>query len=156
MTAHTLAFASPPPAVPAQVKAVPVPTPATAPFWEGTKAGELRLQHCTPCGNIFFYPRIRCPKCGSAEVTWKPVSGKAKLYSYVISHIAAPGWAGEVPYVIALVELAEGPRMMSSLRGVAADPAALPLDMPLEVVFEERGDQVLALFTPVNTTKGQA
>lgn len=156
MTVNTLAFASPPSAAAAQGKAVPVPTPVTAPFWEGTKAGELRLQQCTPCGHHFLYPRIRCPQCGSAEVSWKRASGKAHLYSYVISHIAAPGWSGEVPYVIALVELEEGPRMMSSLRGVAADPAALPLDMPLEVVFEARGDQVLALFTPANIDKGQA
>jgi uncharacterized OB-fold protein len=62
--------------------------------------------------------------------------------------MAAPGWEGEVPYVIAVVKLDEGPRMLSNLVGVPADPAALTLDMPLEVVFEPRGNVMLPLFKP--------
>lgn len=132
----------------ATTKAVPQPTPVTAPFWEGTRAGELRLQRCEACGEHVFYPRIRCPHCGSDRLEWHKVSGRGSLYSYVISHIAAPGWSGDVPYVIAIVELAEGPRMMSNLVGVDPTPESLPLDMRLEVVFAPRGDQVLPVFRP--------
>jgi len=116
--------------------AEPRPTPVTAPFWEGTRAGELRLQRCSGCSGYVFYPRIRCPHCGDDQLRWVRASGQA------------PGWTGEVPYVIAIVELDEGPRMMTNLVDVAPVPEALPLDLPLEVVFVPRGDQVLPLFRP--------
>ena len=132
-------------------KAVPVATPTTQPFWDGTSAGELRLQHCSDCGHHFLYPRIRCPKCGSASTTWVKASGKARLYSYVINHMPAPGWEGETPYVIAMIELQEGPRMLSNLVGVPPDPAKLVLDMPLEVCFEARGNMTLPLFKPAGS-----
>jgi uncharacterized OB-fold protein len=70
--------------------------------------------------------------------------------------MAAPGWQGETPYVIAVVQLEEGPRMMSNLVDIAADPAALVLDMPLEGTFEARGDQKLPLFKSAANTKGAA
>jgi uncharacterized protein len=129
-------------------KAVPVPTPVTKPYWEATQAGELRIPRCTDCGMHFMYPRPRCPHCGSANLTWVKTAGRGTLYSYVINHMAAPGWEGDVPYVIAVVKLHEGPRMLSNLVGVPADPAALTLDMPLEVVFEPRGNVMLPLFKP--------
>ncbi len=139
-------------AKPAPAKAVPVATPTTQPFWDGTQAGELRLQRCDDCQHHFLYPRIRCPQCGSARTTWITASGKAKLYSYVINHMPAPGWEAEVPYVIALVQLAEGPRLMSSLKGVPPDPARLVLDMPLRVGFEPRGNQKVPYFEPAGST----
>lgn len=128
--------------------AEPRPTPATAPFWEGTRAGELRLQRCSGCSGYVFYPRIRCPHCGDDQLRWVRASGRGRLYSYVINHLPAPGWTGEVPYVIAIVELDEGPRMMTNLVDVAPVPEALPLDLRLEVVFVPRGDQFLPLFRP--------
>lgn len=127
---------------------VPVPTPATRPFWDGTRAGELRVQRCRDCRQHLFHPRSGCPRCGSPRLKWVRVGGRAKLYSYVINHLLAPGFGDEVPYVIAIVELDEGPRMLTNLVGVPPDPHRLPLDMPLEVVFEPRGDQVLPLFRP--------
>ena len=141
---------------PQSPKPVPVPTPATKPFWEGTQAGELRVQHCQSCKTHYLYPRTHCPQCGSDKVEWVRASGRARLYSYVINHMAAPGWQGETPYVIAVVQLEEGPRMMSNLVGIAADPAALVLDMPLEVTFEARGDQKLPLFKSAANAKGAA
>jgi uncharacterized OB-fold protein len=107
---------------PPAAKAVPVPTPTTKPFWEGTAAGELRVQQCDGCHKHFLYPRVRCPFCGSDKTTWVATSGRGRLFSYVINHMPAPGWEGEVPYVIAVVQLDEGPRMMSNLIGVPADP----------------------------------
>jgi len=93
-------------------------------------------------------PHRVCPHCGSFNVEWFTASGDATLYSYVINHRPAPGFEDEAPYAIAVVQLAEGPRMMTSIRGVPATPEALVLDMPLRVAFEERGDVWLPVFTP--------
>jgi hypothetical protein len=128
-------------------KPVPVPTPETQPYWDGCAAGELRIQRCLDCGEPYFYPRPLCPSCGSGDVEWFTASGRATLYSYVINHRPAPGFADEVPYAIAVVQLAEGPRMMASLAGVPATPEALVLDMPLRVAFEQRGPVRLPVFT---------
>ena len=129
-------------------KAAPVPTPETQPYWDGCAAGELRIQRCLDCGKPYFYPRPLCPSCGSGRVEWFTASGQATLYSYVINHRPATGFEDDVPYAIAVVELAEGPRMMTSIRGVPATPEALVLDMPLRVAFEQRGDFWLPVFTP--------
>jgi hypothetical protein len=134
--------------MPPRSKAVPVPTPETQPYWDGCAAGELRIQRCVDCGNPYFYPRPICPSCGSGNVEWFTASGQATLHSYVISHRPAPGFEADTPYAIAVVQLAEGLRMMTSLVGVPATPEALLLDMPLRVAFELRGDLSLPVFTP--------
>jgi len=141
--------------MPPRSKAVPVPTPETQPYWDGAAAGELRIQRCVDCGTPYFYPRPICPSCGSGSVEWFTASGQATLYSYVINHRPAPGFEDDAPYAIAVVQLAEGPRMMTSLVGVPATPEALVLDMPLRVTFEQRGDVSLPVFTPVADTYGQ-
>ncbi|HET9896869.1 MAG TPA: OB-fold domain-containing protein [Streptosporangiaceae bacterium] len=132
----------------ARGKPVPVPTPETQPFWDGCAAAELRLQRCLDCEQAYFYPRPVCPACGSARVEWFTASGDATLYSYVINHRPAPGFEEDAPYAIAVVQLAEGPRMMTNLAGVPSTPEALVLDMPLRVAFEQRGDMSLPLFQP--------
>jgi uncharacterized OB-fold protein len=81
-------------------------------------------------------------------VSWEKASGQARLHTYLISHRPAPGFADEVPYAIAVVELAEGPRMMTNIVGVDNTPEALVLDMDLEVAFEPRGDQSVPVFRP--------
>lgn len=131
-------------------KPVPKPTPETQPYWEGALADELRIQRCTPCEEFYFYPRPFCPRCMSAHVQWVTVSGRARLHSYVINHRAAPGFEAEAPYVIAIVELAEGPRMMANLVGVEPRPEMLPLDMDLEVAFAQRGHMRLPVFRPAS------
>jgi uncharacterized OB-fold protein len=128
----------------------PVPTPETQPFWDGAAQGELRVQRCRTCGRHYFYPRPFCPKCFSEDVEWTTASGAARLVSYVINHRPLPPFDPAQPIVVALVELAEGPRMMSNIVDVAPDPASLELDMPLTVSFEKRGDYALPVFTPVN------
>ena len=132
----------------ARPKAVPVPTPETQPYWDGAAAGELRIQRCLDCGEAYFYPRPLCPSCGSGNVEWFTASGRATLYSYVINHRPAPGFEADAPYAIAVVQLAEGPRMMTNLVGVAPTPEALQLDMELRVAFEQRGEVTLPVFTP--------
>jgi uncharacterized protein len=127
--------------------ATPVPTPLTAPFWDGCAAGELLLQHCEPCAQPFFPPQRHCPRCASDRVEWAPVSGRATLHTYQIQHRPAPGFEDEVPYTVAIVQLAEGPRMMTNIVGVPSDPEHLELDMALEVCFRERGGVMLPMFT---------
>jgi uncharacterized OB-fold protein len=134
-------------------KPVPEPTPETRPFWDGCAAGELRLQRCLDCDRAYFYPRPACPECGSARVEWFTASGAATLYSYVISHRPAPGFEDEVPYAIAVVELAEGPRMMTSLAGLPSTPEDLVLDMPLRVAFTQRGEVSLPVFVPAGESR---
>jgi len=126
---------------------LPHPTPETRHFWDGTRAGVLRLQRCGKCRHVYFPPRPFCPKCASRDVSIFTASGRARLYSYVISHRPAPGFTP--PYAIAVVELDEGPRMMTNIAGCAQTPEALVLDMPLVAVFEKQSEEItLALFKP--------
>lgn len=129
----------------------PLPTPDTAPYWEGAAAGELRIQQCTSCSEYYFYPRPFCPKCGSDEVEWRVTSGRASLVSYVINHRPVP--PSDEPLVIALVQLEEGPRMMTNIVGVQPLPENLPLDLPLHVTFEQRGEHAIPMFTPAEATR---
>ena len=126
---------------------LPQPTPETQHFWDGAKVGELRLQRCDDCAHVYFPPRPFCPECGSRSVSVFPASGRATLYSYVIHHRAPPGF--EAPYAIAVVELEEGPRMMTNIVDTPQTPEALQLDMALEVAFEAMNDEIsLPLFRP--------
>ncbi len=129
-------------------RARPVPTPETQHFWDGTKAGELRLQTCDDCAKTYFPPRPFCPGCGSRKVSIVKASGKATLYSYVINHRpAAPGFTP--PYAIAVVELTEGPRMMTNIVDCPQTPEALVLDMKLEATFEKLDEAItLPMFKP--------
>jgi uncharacterized OB-fold protein len=123
---------------------IPEPTPETQHFWDGCRAGELRLQRCGACARAYFPPRDFCPRCGSREVSVFAASGKATLYSYVINHRPPPGLkdAPKEPQSIAVVELAEGPRMMTNVIGCPQTPEALELDMPLEVTFEKVSETI--------------
>ncbi len=130
-------------------RALPRPTPESRHFWDGCKAGELRLQRCCECHTSYFPPRPFCPHCGNREVEVYAASGKATLYSYIINHRPRPDMGSE-PHSIAVVTLAEGPRMMTNIVGCPQTPEALQLDMPLQVVFEPQSDTItLPFFTPV-------
>lgn len=127
---------------------LPKPTPETRHFWNGTREGKLLLQTCTHCETSYFPPRPFCPHCSSSDITLRAASGRATLHSYVINHLAPREWA--VPYAIAVVQLAEGPRMMSNIVGCPQTPEALVLDMPLQVTFEKLNDEItLPLFEPL-------
>ncbi|MEU6371570.1 OB-fold domain-containing protein [Streptomyces sp. NPDC046909] len=132
---------------PAPPPPLPQPTPETEPYWAGAREGVLRIQRCNSCRRHYFYPRSFCRYCASSDVEWTAVSGRARLVSYTINHRPLPPFAS-LPPVIALVELDEGPRLMTNIIGVPPLPDHLPLDMPLEVAFEERGDMVLPVFRP--------
>ncbi len=131
----------------------PLPTPMTPeakPYWDGLRMGKLMLPKCNDCGAAFFYPRILCPHCHSRNVGWIQASGKGKLYSFEIAYRTFnPAFKVEAPFILAMVELEEGPRMMSNLINIEPDPAVVKCDMPVEVVFEKQTDEVtLALFQP--------
>lgn len=126
---------------------LPVPDAETAPFWAGTAAGKLLFQRCGGCGLHRFYPRIVCPSCMSDAVEWVEASGRGRVYSYTVVHRAAPAFRDEVPYVVAIVELEEGVRMMSRL--LVDPPEAARIDLPVKVTFEKASDEiVLPKFVP--------
>jgi uncharacterized OB-fold protein len=125
----------------AYTKPIPIVIDENRPFWEATKRNELLLQCCRDCGAYRFPPNILCVECSSTACDWKPVSGRGKVYSFVIFHRAYhPGFADELPYAVACIELAEGPRLMSNIVGIPPDQVRC--DMPVEVVFEEITDEI--------------
>ncbi len=130
---------------------LPVATPETVHFWQGTNQQELRLQKCSDCDHVYFPPRPFCPGCSSDSVEVIPASGKGTLYSYVINHRPHPAFDG--PYSIAVVTLEEGPRMMTNIINCDQTPEALELDMDVEVVFEKMSDDIsLPYFQPVEAS----
>jgi len=126
----------------------PTPNPETQPYWDGCRDGELRLPRCVDCDTVVFPPRPVCPTCLSRDHQWFTASGRARLDSYVISHRPAPGM--EPPFIIALVRLEEGPRLMTNLVDCEPVPGAVPLEAELEVVFQGVDDVIsVPLFRPV-------
>lgn len=135
---------------------VPAPRPHTSDpmddaFWQQCQDGRLRFQKCDQCGAWRFLPRYICAHCGSPEFAWTPVSGAASLYSWTITHQALhPAFAGDIPYIAALVELDEGVRMATRL--LHCDRDSLQLGMRLELVFRQIGDEFqLPCFQPAGT-----
>jgi hypothetical protein len=116
---------------------LPVPTPETRPFWEAARRHELCLQRCRTCGTTVFYPRAACPRCFGADLEWRRVSGRGTLHTFTVVERGQRGFPLGPPYVIAIVELAEGPRLMTNLVGVDPDPAKVRIGMPVEVVFAD-------------------
>ena len=106
------------------------------------------MPRCDDWGKYHFYPHPLCPFCSSAKLVWTPVSGRASLYSFTVVHRApSKAFAGEVPYVVAVVQLEEGPRLMSNLQGCAPDAAQI--GMPLKVAFRKLSESVtLPVFEP--------
>lgn len=125
----------------------PKPTPETLHFWEGCRNETLLLQRCPDTGRAYFPPRPFSPFTGNRNVEIFAASGQATLYSYVIHHREVPGF--NPPYAIAVVELKEGPRMMTNIIDCPQTPEALILDMPLEVKFHLIDETLtLPLFRP--------
>lgn len=130
------------------VRPLPVPDPDTAPFWEGTKQHRLLIQHCSDCGAWRFPPSDLCYRCRSWNYEWEEVSGRGKVFSWVVVvHPVIKDLKEQVPYVVALVELEEGVRLPTNL--VNVDPADVRADMPLKLTFQEiEGGFTLPVFEP--------
>ena len=115
---------------------VPEPDAFTRTYWDAAGEGRLLVRHCGACGRTHHYPREFCPHCWSEDVTWEPASGRAELYTWSVVHRNdLPPFGERTPYVAAVVQLAEGPRMMTEL--VDAPPRTLRAGMALEVGFRQ-------------------
>lgn len=126
----------------------PRPEPITdiesRPFWEGIAAGQLRIQQCCSCQAFNYYPRYLCPNCYSDALAWKVASGHGTVHSFTVSRRpAGAGFAAEVPYVVALIDLEEGPRMLSNI--VDSDPDDVIIGAGVEVVFRAMGSASFVL-----------
>ena len=120
----------------------------TAPWWDAAREGRLLLRSCNACGTVHHYPRPFCPECWSEDVTWIEASGRATVYTHSTVYVNdLPPFGEQVPYIAVVVDLEEGPRMMT--RVVECDPADVEVGMPLEVAFWEVTDEVtLPVFRP--------
>ena len=113
----------------------PVPDAVTQPFWDGVAEGRLRIQRCRSCSRFVFYPRAVCPHCTTGELEWVDAAGRGRVHSYTVVHRAPdPSYREEAPYVVVLVDLEEGVRMMSRL--VGCGPEEVRCEMAVTVSFE--------------------
>lgn len=118
-------------------------------MWEGCLERKLRLQRCSQCGTWRYYPAFLCPSCGADTFSWEPVSGGGVVHAFtVVREAPTAAFATLVPYVYALVELAEGPIMGTNI--VDADLSKLAIGMAVELTFEQAApDVALPVFKPV-------
>jgi uncharacterized OB-fold protein len=127
-------------------KPLPKLSPTSRPFWEAARRHELTLQRCGACRAFIYYPRDRCPKCFSDTLAWERVSGRGKVYSFTVVRRASSRAFSDAPYVLAIVELAEGPRMTTN---IIAAPEDVRVEMPVEVCFDDvTPDHTLVKFKP--------
>lgn len=119
-------------------KPIPTPDAETAPFWEAAAEGVLKIQKCTGCGEHIFYPRMVCPHCMSDELDWVSVSGRARIHALTVVHRSSAPFRDDLPFAVAIVELEEGPRMMT--RVLTDTPETLRIDDPVKVHFAPQGD----------------
>ena len=132
----------------------PTRTAFSEPWFSACAEGRLLIQRCEDCGHYQFYPRVICSSCASSNVQWVEASGKARLTSFSVVRRAVSR-AYEAPYVVALVELQEGPRMMSNI--IDVDPQTVRIGAPLSVRFESWSDEVtLPVFTVATAQEVEA
>ncbi len=115
-------------------KPLPKPTPISRPFWDAAKRHELMLQRCGACSKFIYYPRPRCPHCFSDRLEWARCSGQGKVYSYTVVRRPSSRAFADGPYVLAIVELNEGPRMTTN---IVASPEQIRVDMPVKAFFDD-------------------
>jgi hypothetical protein len=130
-------------------KPIPKVNEDSRPFWEGCKAHELRFQKCNKCGHVRWPPAIICPECHAEDTVRITAAGHGRVYTYVVYHLAYhPGFDGDLPYVVAIVELPEGPRIFTNIIGCSTDEVYC--DMAVEVVWDDvTVELTLPKFRPV-------
>lgn len=129
-------------------KPLPLIDAESQPYWDATRDGRLLIKRCADCGKAHHYPRELCPHCHSERVSWEDASGRATVYTYTIARRpAGPAFKADCPYVLALVELAEGPRMMTRLVDIA--PEAVRIGMSVQLSFAQPAERIrLPCFGP--------
>jgi uncharacterized protein len=133
-------------------KPLPEITPLNQPFWDGAREGKLVMQCCRDCDAWVWCPRPVCGECGSDRLEWKPLSGRGKVFAFTIIREvvggALRGFAPDIPYVTAWIDLEEGPRFCSNIIGCPIED--VKIDMDVGVVFEDTGDGItLPKFKPL-------
>ncbi|MEM7018241.1 MAG: OB-fold domain-containing protein [Pseudomonadota bacterium] len=126
-----------------QIPAKPLPPidAASQEYWDRCALGELTVQQCNICGHQQHYPRLACTACQGRELSLVNVSGQGTIRSFsIIRRAVSAAFNDDVPYVVALVQLAEGPTMMSNI--INCEPESLKIGQGVQVVFESRGDGV--------------
>ncbi len=130
---------------------LPRPTPLSQPFWDATKEGKFLIQRCTSCKEYTWTPQMACRYCLTETLVWSEASGVGSIYTFVIIHKAAiPAFSA--PYVLAVVDLAEGPQFFTCLTEV--DPSEVVIGMPVEVAFVDVGPLALPYFRPSQVANG--
>ena len=121
------------------------PTETSQPFWDATSRNELRIQRCRDCERWVFYPRELCPGCFGAALSWEVVEGTGEIHTYSVVHRAAvPEYEQDAPYVLAIVELDEGVRLMANILDCEGDDVSI--GERVRVVFEDRNGRQLPQF----------
>jgi uncharacterized OB-fold protein len=130
-------------------KPIPPVQPWSEPFWAGARESRLVIQKCASCKKYVFYPRLGCPFCFSEKLEWVQASGRGTVYSYsVVRNNPPSSFMDDLPFVIAIVELEEGVRLMTNI--VDCDPEVVDCDMPVQVTFERLNDEItLPKFKPL-------
>lgn len=118
----------------------------TAEFWDACAVGKLVLPRCNACGELIWYPRLVCPFCASHDVAYTEVSGRGTIYTFTIMRRGAGPFRDAAPYVLAYVQLDEGPTLMTNI--VGCDPETLQIGHPVRVVFEPTDSDAVPRFTP--------
>ena len=135
---------------------LPEETPLTSPFWQAARERRLVIQRCAACGRLRWPPELACYECGSLEHEWAQMSGRATLYTWTVAHPPLlPYFLQRTPWPIAVVQLEEGPRLVTNLVGI--EPDAYKVGMALEADFEDIGEGVtLVVFKPIGDTSAGA
>lgn len=124
-------------------------TPLNAPFWEGAAQGEVRVQHCNKCGALFRFTHPRCLECWAGNLDWRVAKGTGIVATYTVLHVAPmQAFEDKLPYVLALIDLDEGVRMMANI--VDCAPEDVEIGMPVSVMFEDRDGIALPQYRPVD------
>lgn len=134
------------------LKPRPQPDPSTAPFWDGCREHRLMIQQCTKCGHNRFPPTPYCQKCHAPEHEWVASQGHGSIFSWIVVEHPIPAdlYRGDVPYVVALIDLDEGVRVVSNV--VKCDPYAIQAEMRVQVVFDDVAeDLTLPRFVPAGS-----
>ena len=122
-------------------KPLPVIDPDSAPYWRAAKEHRLLLKRCSSCGKAHFYPRELCPHCHADTVDWIEARGTGSIYSFTVARRpAGPAFKPDAPYVVAIIELDEGARMMTNI--VGCPPDSVKIGQRVSVVFEDVTDEI--------------
>ena len=125
----------------------PTPTALSQPFWDAAQQGRLTYQRCGTCAHAQLYPRQLCTQCWGEDLRWDTASGLGTVWTYTIVHKPGhPAWLPETPYVVAIVELTEGPRLVANILG--CPPGEVHIGQSVVATFEPREGYTAVQFLP--------